>query len=137
MHFSRPPPHLGPGRRDPGTSGRHAATSKSSIAWTNAARSMGARAVTILPSVTAGSSIKVAPAFSRSGLILHQPVARLPRVSPASERTQKRTLSKPLKLCGLAALAFRDRGGLSIAGRATPFRLAVLLSSTGQPIEPL
>jgi len=68
-------------------SGRYAATSKSSIAWTNAARSMGARAVTILPSVIAGSSMKVAPAFSRSGLMLHQPVARLPRVRPASERT--------------------------------------------------
>src|ERR1700730_15708631 len=44
-----------------------------------------ARAVTILRAVTAGSSMKVAPAFSRSGLMLHQPVARLPRVSPASE----------------------------------------------------
>jgi hypothetical protein len=51
----------------PGVSGRQAATSKSSTAWTNAARSIGERAVTILPSVIAGSSMKVAPAFSRSG----------------------------------------------------------------------
>src|ERR1700737_4496147 len=84
-----PAPRRASGRvvADPGVSGRQAATSKSSIAWTNAARSIGARAVTILPSVIAGSSMKVAPAFSRSGLMLHQPVARLPRVSPASERT--------------------------------------------------
>src|SRR4030088_3033169 len=84
-----PPPRPASGRvvAGPGVSGRQAATSKSSIAWTNAARSIGARAVTILPSVIAGSSMKGAPAFSRSGLMLHQAVARLPRVSPASDRT--------------------------------------------------
>src|ERR1700731_2810832 len=61
MHSSRLPRHTS-GRvvADRGVSGRHAATSKSSIAWTNAARSMGARAVTILPSF-----------MSRSGLDEH------------------------------------------------------------------
>src|SRR3981189_3061363 len=82
-----PPRAPGRGVAGPGASGRQAATSKSSIACTNAARSIGARAVTILPSVIAGSSMKVAPAFSRSGLMLHQPGARLPRVRPASDRT--------------------------------------------------
>jgi hypothetical protein len=54
---------------------RQAAASNWAIAWTNAARSIGPRAVTILPSMTAGLSMKVAPALSRSGLILAQPVA--------------------------------------------------------------
>src|SRR5260370_28647599 len=55
--FTPPSPRFRPGRRGPGRFWRHAATSKSSIPWTNAARSMGARAVTILPSVIGGSSI--------------------------------------------------------------------------------
>src|SRR5260370_34342372 len=69
--------------------GRYAATSKSSIAWTNATRSMGARAVTILPPVIVGSSMKVVPAFSRSGLMLDHPVGRLPRVLQTSGRTDR------------------------------------------------
>src|SRR6202022_4269248 len=72
-----PAPRRASGRvvADPGVSGRHAATSKSAVAGAKAARAIGARAVTIFASVSADSSMKVAPAFSRSGLILRQPVA--------------------------------------------------------------
>jgi hypothetical protein len=39
------------------------------------------------PSVTAASSTKVAPAFSKSRRIASHPVTRFPRVNPASEIT--------------------------------------------------
>src|SRR3979411_2019125 len=109
---------------DPGVSGRQAATSKSSIAWTNAARSIGARAGTILPSVIAGSSMKVAPAFSRSGLILHQPVARLPRGKRAPQTTHG-----PWQIAATILPA-------AAAGRTNPPDLTALRSVSGFQTPP-
>ena len=78
--------------------------------------SSGPRDVTMFPSVTAGSSMKVAPAFSKSGRIANQPVTRLPRVKPASEMThgpwQGRTYggsSFVADAAGKILLTLRDR----------------------------
>ena len=82
----------------PSVSGRYAATSKSSIAWTNAARSMGARAVTILPSVIAGSSM------SRARMVLdcRDQIWAIPPSTKISLPVMKRLSSEARKLTTFA-----------------------------------
>src|SRR6266542_5193267 len=51
---------------------------KFTIATANGARSRGVRLEIRFPSMTTGSSIQIAPAFSRSSLMPAEPAARLP-----------------------------------------------------------